>query len=174
MINRMLVLLVLAIAVPVSQPVEAAGPAKIIVKSVQKKMPGSNWSGRIERAEAKDLARDRASSAKPLDRERVVTRFTSKNQAAYERQHGLGDGIHVTSRELSAGRAPSGNTARETYGLRNPPEVREKIRLPEGTMVKFNKAYGGKPGMGEIVLAERLPPGVVEKSIPLSPGRLAD
>ena len=173
MINRVLVLLVLTIAA-VSPPAEAAGKGKMIAQAVQKRLPWGNWGGRIERARTMDLARDQAASARPLAKERVVTRFTSKNQAAFELQHGLGDGVHVTSRELSAGRTPSGGSAMKIYGLKNSPEVREQIRIPQGTMVKFNKVYGGRPGMGEITLAERLPSRAVEKSIPLSPGKLPD
>lgn len=174
MVNRVLALLILVIISSVPLQAEAGGKGKIIAQAVQKKLSLGNWGGRVEQARARDLVRDRAATARPLAKDRVVSRFTSKSQADYERQHGLGAGMHMTSREIHPGRAPSDITAMKTYGLKKRPEVREQVRIPKGTSVKINKAYGGKPGTGEITLAERLPPGTVGKVIPLSPGRVPE
>lgn len=174
MINRVLALLMLVIVSAVPFQAEAGGKGKIIAQALEKKLALGNWSGRVEQARVRDLARDRAVTARPLAKDRVVSRFTSKSQAEYERKHGLDAGIHMTSREIHPGRAPSGKTAMETYGLERHPEMREQVRIPRGTLVKINKAYGGKPGTGEITLAERLPPRAVGKVIPLSPGRVPE
>jgi hypothetical protein len=174
MVNRVLALLMLVIVSAVPLQAEAGGKGKIIAQAVQKKLSLGNWGGRVEQARARDLVRDRAATARPLAKDRVVSRFTSKNQAVYERQHGLDAGMHMTSREMRPGRVPSSGTAMKTYGLKSSPEVREQVRIPKGALVKVNKAYGGKPGIGEITLAERLPPKSVERVIPLSPGRVPE
>ena len=174
MVNRVLALLMLVIVSAVPLQAEAGGKGKIIAQALGKKLALGNWSGRIEQARVRDLARDRAATARPLAKDRVVSRFTSKSQAEYERQHGLDANMHMTSRKIHPGRAPSGKTAMETYGLKIPAEVREQVRIPKGTSVKINKAYGGKPGIGEITLAERLPPGAVKKVTPLFQGRVLE
>lgn len=174
MVNKVLALLMLVIVSSVPLQAEAGGKGKIIAQALEKKLALGNWSGRVEQARVRDLARDRAATARPLAKDRVVSRYTSKSQAVYERQHGLDAGMHMTSREMRPGRAPSGVTAMKTYGLKTSPEVREQVRIPRGTSVKINKAYGGKQGIGEITLAERLPPRAVGKVIPLSPGRVPE
>lgn len=174
MINRVLALLMLVIVSAVPLQADAGGKGKIIAQALEKKLALKKWDRRIEQAGVKDLARDRAATPKPLAKDRVVSRFTSKSQAEYERKHGLDAGIHMTSREIHPGRAPSGKTAMETYGLKIPAEARETVRIPRGTLVKINKAYGGKKGIGEMTLAERLPPAAVKKVILLSQGRVSE
>lgn len=174
MVNRVLALLILVIVSSVPHQAEASGKGKVIAQALEKKLSLVNWGGRIKQARAMDLARDQADTARPLAKGRVVSRFTSKSQAVYERQHGLDTGMHMTSREMRPGRAPSGVTAMKTYGLKSRPEVREQVRIPKGALVKINKAYGGKPGIGEITLAKRLPPGAVERVVPLSPSSVSE
>lgn len=48
----------------------------------------------------------------------------------------------------------SAQTVQERYGLPKLPQVRERILLKRGTSVKFNKALGGKPGVGELTIVK--------------------
>jgi hypothetical protein len=80
-----------------------------------------------------------------------------------EMRKGLKAGTHVTSR-LSAGRPLTAVHAQRRYGLPVRPEVRERIVLPKGTMVRMNKALGGEPGVGEITVDRRAPADVVRET----------
>jgi len=110
----------------------------------------------------RDLLRDRALPVRKLKEPRTVHRYTTRDRALRETQKGLPAGTHATAR-ARRGRPPSAKTAQRTYGLPKPPEVRETIRLPEGTPVRQGKALGGRPGVGEIVLAQPVPPEAIRK-----------
>jgi hypothetical protein len=48
-------------------------------------------------------------------------------------------------------------SAQNRLGLPVRPEAREKVLLQRGTSVRFNKALGGKPGVGEITIVKPAP-----------------
>lgn len=114
--------------------------------------------GTLER----DAARDRATAARILKRDRVVARYTTKARAETEMREGLKVGTHMNSR-LSAGRPLTALHAQRRYGLPVRPEVRERIVLMKGTKVRMNKAMGGQPGIGEITVTRRAPASVVRE-----------
>jgi hypothetical protein len=104
----------------------------------------------------RDIERDRATAPRILERDRLVSRYTTMKRARIEAREGLAAGTHFTSR-LRPGRPLSAEYARARYGLPIRPEVRERILLKRGTSVRMNKALGGKPGMGEITVVRPAP-----------------
>lgn len=109
----------------------------------------------------RDLSRDRATPPSILSRDRTVNRYTMLPRAKVEARKGLMSGTHLTSR-VRPGRPLSANIAQRRLGLPNRPEARERVLLKRGTSVRFNKALGGKPGMGEITIVKRAPRTVVQ------------
>ncbi|MBI2525335.1 MAG: hypothetical protein HYV93_05070 [Candidatus Rokubacteria bacterium] len=118
----------------------------------------------------RDLARDRATLARPLARERTVHRYTTADRARVEVRTGIARGSHMTSHAVR-GRPPAASQAQARYGLRNAPEVRETVRLPGGHPARVNRTVGGAPGVGEITSPKRVPPSAIERVVPLRPGR---
>ncbi len=108
----------------------------------------------------RDLSRDRATAPRILSRDRIVNRFTTLPRAKAEARKGLTTGTHLTSR-ISPGRPLSALSAQKRLGLPVRPEARERILLKRGTSVRFNKALGGKPGVGEITIAKPVPNSVL-------------
>ena len=113
----------------------------------------------------RDLFRDRVTSAEKLASNRSVFRYTTKAQARLESRAGIASGSHVTS-HTGPGR-PSASLAQTRLGLPVRPTARERVLLPKGTSVQMNKAMGGKPGYGEIRLAQRMKPQSIRKVVPL-------
>ena len=109
----------------------------------------------------RDMERDRITAPRILDRDRLVSRYTTMRRAHIEAREGLDAGTHFTSR-LRPGRPLSAEHARLRYGLSTRPEVRERILLKRGTSVRINKALGGEPGVGEITVVRRAPKSVVQ------------
>lgn len=103
----------------------------------------------------RDVARDTATQAKAMQRDTIVRRYTSWQQARKESVHGIWPGTHMTAR-ITKGRPISAQSAMERYGLRSKPDARMTIRIPEGHPVKKNKVIGGKPGYGEITSTKPL------------------
>jgi hypothetical protein len=99
----------------------------------------------------RDLSRDRLTAPRVLTRDRLVNRYTAVLRARTEVRSGLRAGTHLTSR-ISPGHPLASKTAQKWFGLPGRPDVREKVLLKRGTSVRFNKALGGKPGVGEITI----------------------
>ena len=97
------------------------------------------------------LRRDRLTAPRVLTRDRLVNRYTAVLRARTEVRSGLRAGTHLTSR-ISPGHPLASKTAQKWFGLPGRPDVREKVLLKRGTSVRFNKALGGKPGVGEITI----------------------
>lgn len=96
----------------------------------------------------RDALRDAKSKAIPLEKQHNVYRYTSKEQAIYEKNHGIAAGSHMTSGVIK-GRPINAETAQKRYGLRKKPEVRMEVRVPEGQPIRKNKVISGAPGYGE-------------------------
>lgn len=116
----------------------------------------------------RDLLRDRTLPVHRLEKPRTVFRYTTRQQARRELREGLRPRTHMTARG-GPGRPPSPEAAQRRYGLPRKPEVRETIRLPEGTPVRSGKALGGRPGYGELTNARPLPPEAIRRVVPLKP-----
>lgn len=116
------------------------------------------WS-RLLRREA---ARDATTAAKPLTASRTVYRYTTAQRARREATRGLPPGTHMTSRG-GPGRPLSPEVAMPRYGLPIRPEVRETILLPSGTLVRRNKVWRGRPGVGELTSPRRMRPSVIRR-----------
>jgi hypothetical protein len=101
----------------------------------------------------RDLSRDRITPERILPRDRFVDRYTRLSRSRAEARIGLSAGTHLTSR-VRRGHPMSAQTVQERYGLPKLPQVRERILLKRGTSVKFNKALGGKPGVGELTVVK--------------------
>ena len=114
----------------------------------------------------RDFRRDRTLPVRRLKAPRTVHRYTTWERALRELQKGLPAGTHTTAR-ARPGRPPSPEVAQRRYGLPRKPEARETIRLPEGALIRQGKALGGRPGVGEIVTARRVPPEAIRKITPL-------
>jgi hypothetical protein len=114
----------------------------------------------------RDFLRDRTLPVRRLKAPRTVHRYTTWERALRELQKGLPVGTHTTAR-ARPGRPPSPEAAQRRYGLPRKPEVRETIRLPEGTPVRRGKVLGGRRGVGEINTARRVPPEAIRKITPL-------
>ena len=112
-----------------------------------------------------DMVRDRATSVEKLTSNRSVFRYTTKSSAQLESRVGISKGSHLTSR-AAPGR-PSAPLAQQRYGLPARPSARETVVLPKGTVVQMNKALAGKPGYGEIRLAQRVKPQSIRRTVPL-------
>ena len=115
----------------------------------------------------RDLARDAATAVKPLARSRHVWRYAMRKQAGREARYGIRPGSHMTA-QTTRGRPPSPEAAQRRYGLPHKPEVRETWRLPAGTPVRSNKAFGGAPGVGELTSTRHLPPENLVRTTPLA------
>ncbi len=114
----------------------------------------------------RDLARDRATRARPLDRERTVFRYTTRERVRIEARRGLSPGAHLTAR-ATPGRPLGSLQAQRRYGLPARPEVRERVRVPKGHPVRPNRVLGGSRGVGELTSPKRLPPGAIAGVVPL-------
>lgn len=137
-----------------SPAAEAASLGKVFANSAMSKML------------KKDLARDAATTAKPLEKSREVWRYTTREQAARESRTGLAPGSHMTA-HTTRGRPPSAQTAQARYGLPQKPQVRATWKLAPNTPVRSNKALGGAPGVGEITSGNRVPPKDLVRTTPL-------
>ena len=113
----------------------------------------------------RDMVRDRATSVEKLTSNRSVFRYTTKPRARLESHVGISKGSHLTS-HAAPGR-PSAHLAQQRFGLPVRPSVRETVVLPKGTTVQMNKSIGGRPGYGEIRLAQRVKPESIRRSVPL-------
>jgi hypothetical protein len=104
----------------------------------------------------RDLLRDRATRPRTLSRDRVVDRYTSFSRAEVEYRKGLASGTHLTTR-VRLGHPASAQETQRRFGLPIRPQVRERVLLKKGTAVRFNKALGGAPGVGEITIVRAAP-----------------
>ncbi|MCU1264379.1 MAG: hypothetical protein JWM21_697 [Acidobacteria bacterium] len=120
----------------------------------------------ITRTLDRDLARDRATTARRLSREATAFRYTSKAQARRELKSGIPAGSHFTSK-AGPGRPLGASSARARYGLPRTPEVRETVRLQKGSMIKRNRAIGGARGVGEITSSGKTNRMAIRKVLPL-------
>lgn len=165
---------VLAVALVAVLP--SVGPAEAgILGKLAGKGAGSRAAGktpRVTRQDAlrRDLARDRATPAKPLLRDRSALRYTTKQSARQEMRRGIPPRRHMAPAHPGRPLAEPDAAARK-YGLPRRPEVREDIRLPRGFPVRSNKAVNGRPGVGEWTSPRRVPPSAIKKVTPLAPDR---
>lgn len=72
----------------------------------------------------------------------------------------------MTSR-VTVGRPLGRTSASRRYGLRLKPQVRETIILRKGQPVKFNRVFGGAPGVGELTSTKQVSPLAIRKVIRL-------
>lgn len=114
-----------------------------------------------------EKARDKKIPAKPLDRERVVNRYTSKKFAKEEMRKGIPPNTHMTSR-ATRGRPLSPSEAKRRFGLKSEPQVRETIVLPKRQPVRTEKVMGGKRGVGGLTSTKPVPPSAIKKVIPIT------
>ena len=121
---------------------------------------------RVAVIERRDAWNHLHTPARRLPAPRTVYRYTSPEQARRELHTGIAPGRHMTA-TAPAGRPPSPATAAKQYGLRQPPGVRETVRLPRGFPVRHDKVPGGRPGTGEITSPRRVPPSAIKKVTPL-------
>jgi len=121
---------------------------------------------KITRTLDRDLARDRATTARRLSREATAFRYTSKAEARRELRSGIRAGSHFTSK-AGPGRPLGASSARARYGLPRIPEVRETVRLQKGAMIKRNRAIGGARGVGEITSTGKTNRTAIRKVLPL-------
>jgi len=112
-----------------------------------------------------DAVRDRKSSLSILKSGRSVDRYTSLKKANSELKHGIAPNRHMTS--FSSRKPLTANNAAIRLGLSKKPEVVERIEIPKGTSLHFNKVVGGKPGYGEITSPARLPRTFVRRILTL-------
>lgn len=154
-VRLLVALLVCACAIVVAQvPLDAAGPAKAVAQSITKRLAGKVSGQNAAHLWRAHLARDRRARLVTLTSRRTVYRYVSGPRAGLELRRGLRSGAHLTAR---GGRLPHPDVARRTFGLPNRPAIRETIRLPKGTSVRYNRATGGHPGIGEITSPNRIP-----------------
>ncbi len=109
----------------------------------------------ISRDFARDAKRDAQTKAHSNPKDKFVYRYTSKEQAKKETVRGIAPGTHMSS-NAPAGRTLSKQGAKERFGLKTIPDVREKILLKKGSSIKTNKTISGKAGVGETVAASRI------------------
>jgi hypothetical protein len=103
----------------------------------------------MSRVLAYDRARDAQAAARRLNRPRTVQRYTTKQQAESYPREGIPSGTHFTSK-ATPGPALSSGRAMARYGLPTRPDVRIRVVLPPGTVVKSGKVIGGhSAGYGE-------------------------
>jgi hypothetical protein len=107
-----------------------------------------------------DRARDAATPAAALGRERVVQRYTSAAQAEKEAAGGIAPGSHMTSRS-ARGRPLSAEGAQGKYGLMEPP--RESPHGPRaGEPARPAQQGAGRPaGRRRAYFPRALPPSAV-------------
>ena len=150
------VVLVTVLAIAPAQPVVAGGK-KELAKAAMARLLG------------RDAARDAATAAnaRAVSSTTTVWRYTTADQARREVRRGILPGKHFTP-GVAPGRPPSPYTAQRRYGLPQPPQVRMTVRLAKGTTVLRNKALGGQPGRGELVIKDAVPPGAIHRIVNLS------
>ena len=119
------------------------------------------------RLRAFDALRDRKSHLSILRGQRSVDRYTSARTAGSERKLGIPANRHMTS--SSSSKPLTAGNAKIRLGLERRPDVVERIEIPKGTSLHFNKVVGGKAGYGEITAASRLPKSSIKKILKLHP-----
>jgi hypothetical protein len=159
--------LVLA-ALPWSAVVEAGSLAKGVARGAGRALAGKS-AGKGGAVMHRDRLRDAATAARPLPRDRSALRYTTRERARQELQHGVPAGRHMAPSHR--GRPPGAGEAQKRFGLPDRPEAREVVRLPKGFPVRSNKALGGRPGAPEWTSSRPVPPGAIRKVVPLGPGR---
>lgn len=145
---------------PAAKSVGAAGARRVIAHAASRH--------NIRPLMTRDLVRDRATQVSILRSPRTVFRYTNRFGAATARRNGVPANRHFTSR-ATPGRPLSPASAARRYGLPRQVTHRLTVRLPKGTPVKFNKALGGRPGVGEVVSVRTLPSNAVRTILPLRP-----
>lgn len=163
-------LLVVAMAMAALPKAEGGSLTRSIFRGTMKSTARALRRGSARRILRRDFLRDRATRVRPLIRNRTVFRYTTKKQARRELGRGIRPGSHMTSRAVP-GRPPGPGLAQRRYGLPRQPQVRETIRLPKGHPTRFNKAFGGRPGTGEITSTKPLSPKAIRRVIPLQQGK---
>lgn len=147
--NKVLLAVVASVVALASNPGNAGGKREL-------------GNAAIARLLKRDAARDATTAAVPAAESRMVWRYTSNAKAEGEMSSGMAVGSHFTPK-VTPGRPPRPSTVQRQYGLPEPPQVRMTVRIDEGRLVLKNKALGGEPSRGELVNAEPLPPGAVQK-----------
>jgi hypothetical protein len=120
----------------------------------------------IARLLERDAARDAVAAFTRTGEERFVYRYATLGDARRAEAEGLRPGSHVTT-GITLGRPLGAPGAQDRFGLPQVPEVRMKVRLPAGTLVKEGKVLGGQAGYGEIVVEEPLPADSIVEVVPL-------
>jgi len=164
--TRVILAFILYLAI-VLCPVSAHGQlGKALARGAERNLArsaGRSWFSILRR----DLVRDRATRAEKLASSRSVFRYTTTDRAKIESRVGIPAGSHLTTRTFPG--RPSASLAQKRFGLPTRPTARERVLLPKGTVVRLNKAVGGKPGYGEVRVAKRVKPGNIQKVVTLQP-----
>jgi hypothetical protein len=142
----------------------AAGLGKAAIRGSEKTL-GRVLRRPAYRAKAFDFKRDRTAPLSVLKRGRTVDRYTRSSRAATEIKRGIPANRHMTS--LATRKPLTATNAKLRLGLPTKPNVVERITLPKGTQLHFNKVVGGKPGYGEITVPSRLPKSSISKVLRL-------
>lgn len=108
----------------------------------------------------RDHSRDAATAAKPSAKERTVQRYAQWAKARQEAKAGIPPGSHMTP-DVRPGRPLTAKSAMRKYGLPKQPDARETIVIPKGTLLRTNKALGGRPGAGELTSPKTIPPSAI-------------
>jgi hypothetical protein len=69
----------------------------------------------------------------------------------------------------SSRRPLTASRAKLRLGLAKEPDVVERIQIPKGTSLHFNKVVGGKAGYGEVTSPSRLSKSSIGKILTLHP-----
>jgi len=144
----------------------AAGFGNAAVRGGQKSL-GRALRRPTHRTRAFDLNRDGKTPLSVLKRERTVDRYTLATRAASELKRGIPANRHMTS--VATRRPLTASSATARLGLSAKPNVVERVTIPRGTRLHFDKVVGGKPGYGEITVPSRLPENSIRKVIKLRP-----
>jgi hypothetical protein len=161
------VLLAIAVAVGLTAQAEASMLGRSIARGAARSVGKSLRRSRVCGLLCRDAARDAASPIKTLKKGRVVSRYTTREEAAFAARTGVAAGKHLTARP-PRGRPLGPQHAKERYGLAKEPQARIDVEMSAGQRVRANRVMGGtEPGWGELTSPDPLPKEAVRKVIPL-------
>ncbi len=116
-----------------------------------------------------DLKNHRAVPVRPLDKNRTVFRFTTKEEAREAQRKGLPPGAHMTAHG-GPGRTATPDHAQSRYATPSKPGARITVHLPKRQPVRSNKIAGAPDQrLHELTSPERVPPSSIAGVTPLKP-----
>jgi hypothetical protein len=116
-----------------------------------------------------DLRNHRATPVRPLEKDRTVFRYTTKEQARQAQHKGLPPGSHMTARG-GRGRPLTSDHAQSRYATPKKPDARITVHLDKGQPVRSNKVAGAPDQRRrELTSPERIPRSSIVGVTPLTP-----